>query len=136
MEQVSALDVALGQMTADPAFLAYMGTLSPAEQQALAADPIAALSDPAVQAGLVGAGIVTPSELQAFPSLAGMQLPPSPLAYKQTSITLGLRYEMLSNTALKLEYQEVEAQEESWGLFVSEPADKVKLASFVIDVTF
>ena len=136
VDQVSALDVALGQMTADPDFLAYMGTLSPAEQQALAADPIAALSDPAVQAGLVGAGIVTPSELQAFPSLAGMQLPPSPLAYKQTSITLGLRYEMLSNTALKLEYQEIEAQEESWGLFVSEPADKVKLASFVIDVTF
>ena len=136
VEQASALDVALEQVMADPAFLAYMGTLSPAEQQALVADPIAALSDPAVQAGLVGAGIVTPSELQAFPSLVGMLLPPPPLAYKQTSITLGLRYEMLSNTALKLEYQEIEPQEESWGLFVSEPADKVKLASFVIDVTF
>ena len=136
VEQASALDVALEQVMADPAFLAYMGTLSPAEQQALVADPIAALSDPAVQAGLVGAGIVTPSELQAFPSLVGMLLPPPPLAYKQTSITLGLQYEMLSNTALKLEYQEIEPQEESWGLFVSEPADKVKLASFVIDVTF
>ena len=68
--------------------------------------------------------------------LLGVQFPTAPLVYKQHSITLGVRYDILPRTALKIEFQQIHPQDESWGLFRQEPKEKVKLLSLVIDVTF
>jgi hypothetical protein len=135
-DQAPALDVFIADLLTDPVFAGFVGTLSPTEQAALIADPIAVLSDPSVLAALSGAGVDL-SSLSSLASAANVLLPPAPLSYKQTSIAVGVRYDFLPRTALKLEYQEIEPQEESWGLFVQEPAaDKVSLVSFAIDVTF
>ena len=138
VDQVSGLSLiqaSLGGLLANPAIA---GALSPQQLALLQTDPLSAVSDPAV-VSVLSAGL-TPEELSGLSgmvSLADMQLPPAPLAYKQQSITLGLRWDVLPRTALKFEYQEIEPQEESWGLFVQEPADdKVSLFSFAIDVTF
>ena len=142
VRQAPALEVVFSQMLAsDPALATLFSDMSLADQQAFrtafTSDPIAFLSDPTVQALLSASEVsMDPSQLQALPALAEMQLPPAPLAYKQQSITLGLRYEILPRTALKLEYQEIRPQEESWGLFRQDPGDKVSLVSFAIDVTF
>ena len=142
VRQAPALGVIFSQMLAtDPALATLFSDMSLADQQAFrtafTSDPIAFLSDPTVQALLSASEVsMDPSQLQALPALAEMQLPPAPLAYKQQSITLGLRYEILPRTALKLEYQEIRPQKESWGLFRQDPGDKVSLVSFAIDVTF
>jgi len=124
-----------GVITANPATFA---ALSVEDQTLLATDPLAAMDDPDI--AMAFASVLSEEQLAELPamvSMADMQLPPAPLAYKQESITLGLRYDFLPRTALKFEYQEIEPQEESWGLFVQEPADdKVSLFSFAIDVTF
>jgi len=138
VDQVSGLSLiqaSLGGLLGDPAI---QGALSAGQLELLSTDPLAAVSDPAI-VSVLSQGLTTKqlTELPAMLSMAGTQLPPAPLAYKQESITLGLRYDFLPRTALKFEYQEIEPQEESWGLFLQEPADdKVSLFSFAIDVTF
>ena len=142
VRQAPALEVIFSQfLAADPALATLFSDMSLADQQAFmtafTSDPVAFLSDPVVQAMFSASGAaVGASELEALPVLAEMQLPPAPLAYKQRSITLGLRYEILPRTALKLEYQAIRPQEESWGLFRQDPGDKISLVSFAIDVTF
>ena len=142
VQQAPALEVVFSQFLADdPALATLFSDMNSADQQAFmtafTSDPVAFLSDPVVQAMFSASGAaVDSSELEALPVLAEMQLPPAPLAYKQRSITLGLRYEILPRTALKLEYQKISPQEESWGLFRQDPGDKVSLVSFAIDVTF
>jgi|GEM_PF-1780678 len=138
VDQVSGLSLiqaSLGKLLGDPAI---QGALSAGQLELLSTDPLAAVSDPAIES-VLSQGLTTKqlTELPAMLSMADTQLPPAPLAYKQESITLGLRYDFLPRTALKFEYQEIEPQEESWGLFLQEPADdKVSLFSFAIDVTF
>ena len=128
-------------LATNPALMTAVSNMSPQQQQvfmaAFTSDPAALLSDPTTQAMLQNAGVtMDPSQLQVFSALAGTQLPRPPLAFKQKTTTLGVRYEFLANTALKMEYQEVEPQDESWGLFREEPQDKVRLLSFAIDVAF
>jgi hypothetical protein len=138
VDQVSGLSLiqaSLGGLLADPAIA---GALSPEQLALLQTDPLSAISDPTI-VSVLSAGLTAEqlAELPAMVSVANMQLPPAPLAYKQQSIALGVRYDFLPRTALKFEYQEIEPQEESWGLFVQEPTDdKISLLSFAIDVTF
>ena len=138
VDQVSGLSLIQASLDGLLSNPAIAGALSPQQLVSLQADPLSAISDPTI-VSVLSAGL-TPEELSGLSgmvSLADMQLPPAPLAYKQQSITLGLRWDVLPRTALKFEYQEIEPQEESWGLFVQEPADdKVSLFSFAIDVTF
>ena len=142
VEQAPALEVAFTQMLAsNPNLATVFNSMNVLQQQAFreafAADPVVLLSNPDVQAMLQAADVtMDPSQLQALSALAGSQMPGPPLAYKQKSITLGLRYDILPRTAVKLEYQEIEPQDESWGLFRQEPKDKVHLMSFAIDVIF
>lgn len=138
VEQVSGLNLiqgALGGLLANPAIA---GALSVEQLALLQTDPLSAISDPAiVSVFAAGLSAEQQAELPALASLANMQLPPAPLAYKQQSVTLGLRYDFLPRTALKFEYQEIEPQEESWGLFLQElSSDNVSLFSFAIDVIF
>ena len=54
---------------------------------------------------------------------------------EQDSITLGLRYELGSAAALKLEAQRVEPEGDSRGLLM-EPTDDVNIYSIAVDVIF
>jgi len=139
VEQVSGLSLiqaSLGELLGGPA-AGSLG-LGSDELTLLQTDPLSAINDPAIVSKLAqGLPAEQVAQLPAMLSMAGTQLPPAPLAYKQESITLGLRYDFLPRAALKFEYQEIEPQEESWGLFLQKPADdKVSLFSFAIDVTF
>ncbi len=140
VDQVSGLSLiqaSLGELLGDSAVVGSLG-LGLDELTLLQTDPLSAINDPAIASKLAqGLPAEQVAQLPAMVSVAEMQLPPAPLSYKQDSITLGLRYDFLPRTALKFEYQEIEPQEESWGLFLQEPADdKVSLFSFAIDVTF
>lgn len=63
-------------------------------------------------------------------------------AVKQESVTLGLRYDLAENTALKVEYQNVEAEPtgvfpaQSFGYFESNPGDDVNIISVAVDILF
>lgn len=139
--QAPALQVMMADLLAqNPALAAYLQS-DPAMMQAFMSDPAAALqsldtSNPAVQQLLASIDPNALAMLASAPDLANMLLPPAPLFYKQDSVTVGVRYDILPKTALKLEYQEIKPKEESWGLFATDPGDKVRLTSFVIDVTF
>ena len=139
--QAPALQVIMTDLLAqNPALAAYLQS-DPAMMQAFMSDPAAALqsldtSNPAVQQLLASIDPNALAMLASAPDLANMLLPPAPLFYKQDSVTVGVRYDILPKTALKLEYQEIKPKEESWGLFATDPGDKVRLTSFVIDVTF
>ncbi len=54
----------------------------------------------------------------------------------QKSYTLGLRYDFSSQTTLKMDYQKIIPDDNSWGVFYSDPGDEVNLLSFVVDVVF
>ena len=54
----------------------------------------------------------------------------------QKSYTLGLRYDVSSQVALKADYQRIIPDENSWGVFFSDPGKEANLLSFVIDVVF
>lgn len=139
--QMPALQAVMSDMLAqNPALAAYLQT-NPALMQAFMSDPATALAsldmnDPAVQQLMASLDPALLGALASAPDLANTLLPPPPLFYKQDSITVGVRYDILPKTALKLEYQEIKPKEESWGLFLTDPGDKVQLTSFVIDVTF
>jgi hypothetical protein len=139
--QAPALQVMMADLLAqNPALAAYLQS-DPAMMQAFMSDPATALqsldtSNPAVQQLIASIDPNALAMLASAPDLANMLLPPAPLFYKQDSVAIGVRYDILPKTALKLEYQEIKPKEESWGLFTSDPGDKVRLASFVIDVTF
>jgi len=139
--QAPALQVIMTDLLAqNPALAAYLQS-NPALMQAFMSDPVTALqsldtSNPAVQQLLASIDPNALAMLVSAPDLANMLLPPAPLFYKQDSVTVGVRYDILPKTALKLEYQEIKPKEESWGLFATDPGDKVHLTSFVIDITF
>lgn len=134
-DQMPALDAFIADLMSNLDFNNYFESLTPPDQAAFEADPIAYLSNPSALAALAGAGVDAAS-LSAMASSADLLLPPAPFAYKQRSLTIGLRYDFLPQTALKFEYQQIEPQEESWGLFINAPDDKANLFSFAIDVTF
>lgn len=139
--QMPALQAVMGDLLAqNPALATYLQS-NPALMQAFMTDPATALAsldmnDPAVQQLMASLDPALLGSLAAAPAMANMLLPPPPLFYKQDSVTVGVRYDILPKTALKLEYQEIKPKEESWGLFLSDPGNKVQLTSFVIDVTF
>jgi len=54
----------------------------------------------------------------------------------QKSFTLGLRYNFSSQTTLKVDYQKIIPDDNSWGVFFSDPGDEVNLLSFAVDVVF
>jgi hypothetical protein len=54
----------------------------------------------------------------------------------QKSYTLGLRYDFSSQAALKVDYQKIIPDDNSWGVFFSDPGDEVNLLSFAVDVVF
>ena len=140
-DQAPALQVIMTDLLAqNPALAGYLQS-NPALMQAFMSDPVTALqsldtSNPAVQQLLASIDPNALAMLVSAPDLANMLLPPAPLFYKQDSVTVGVRYDILPKTALKLEYQEIKPKEESWGLFATDPGDKVHLTSFVIDITF
>jgi hypothetical protein len=59
----------------------------------------------------------------------------SPTVLKQTSTTLGLRYEFLEGAALKFEYQAIDPDEGNSGLFSADVED-ANLYGMSLDVTF
>ena len=60
----------------------------------------------------------------------------TPLARKQRSTTLGLRYDLNTSTALKAEWQRAEARDGTAGLFEAPPGEDVNILSFAVDVVF
>lgn len=54
----------------------------------------------------------------------------------QKTYTLGLRYDFSSQAALKMDYQKIIPDDNSWGVFFSDPGDEVNLLSFAVDVVF
>lgn len=60
----------------------------------------------------------------------------TPLARKQRSTTLGLRYDLNTSTALKAEWQRAEALDGTAGLFDAPPGEDVNVFSFAVDVVF
>ncbi len=59
----------------------------------------------------------------------------SPLALKQTSTAIGLRYELLDGAALKFEYQTIEPDDNNTGLFDT-AVDEAHLYGVSLDVIF
>jgi hypothetical protein len=56
---------------------------------------------------------------------------------KQTSTAVGLRYELGSGAALKLEAKEVEPEQGTTGLLIAvPPEDTVNIYSVAVDVVF
>lgn len=54
----------------------------------------------------------------------------------QKSYTLGLRYDYNSQTAFKMDYQRIIPDDDSWGVFFSDPGSEVNILSLVVDVVF
>jgi len=95
-----------------------------------------AKGEPDSQQSVLPAGTPVPTPLGPMPLPEAMIVDPAPFSYAQESITLGLRYDMFSKVAFKLEAQEIKPTGNSWGLFANDPGDKANLVSFAVNVTF
>lgn len=82
------------------------------------------------------AGTLVTTAYGTIPAPETMIVAPAPFSFAQESITLGLRYDMLSKVAFKLEAQEIKPSGNSWGLFAKDPGDNANLLSFAVNVTF
>ena len=75
-----------------------------------------------------------PSQYWVAP--ADMLVPSNVELFLQKSYTVGLRYDLNSQAAIKFDFQRMIMDEGSWGVFYSDPGEEVDLISIAVDVVF